>query len=98
MGKGLTYGVLLFLIMGSVILDSDNRDFGLFGPRVLSVTLFGLLFPLYGALQSSIAERLNRHVPALLDHPIPTVAGYVALAGLSSFGLFHTVRAINAIL
>ncbi len=55
--KGFAYGVLLFCVFGSVVLEGDNPDFALFGPRPLAVFLFAILFPLYGVLLSNIVER-----------------------------------------
>ena len=61
--KGLAFGVILFLLAGSGVIETDNVDFALFGPPVLSVSLFVLLFPLYGLVLSPIMERFDRYVP-----------------------------------
>jgi len=73
--KGLAFGVLLFLLFGAVVINSDNVDFALFGPAALSVALFALLFPLYGLLVSPLVERLNRYIPPLFMNPVVTYAG-----------------------
>ena len=96
--KGLAYGVLLFCLFGSFVLDSDNPDFALFGPGPLAVFLFAILFPMSGVLFSPVAERFLSPVPTGFLSPRITAAGYVILAGLVAFGLFSTVVAINTIL
>ena len=50
-------------MFGSVVLEGDNPDFVLFGPRPLAVFLFAILFPLYGLLLSNIVERFLSPVP-----------------------------------
>ncbi|MSQ33730.1 MAG: hypothetical protein EXR60_04855 [Dehalococcoidia bacterium] len=96
--KGLAFGLFLLLVFGGVLFDPDNKDFGLFGPPALAVALFALLFPLYGLLVSALAERFDRYVPPLFGHPAVSAIGYLGLAGLGAFGLFHTVAAINALM
>ena len=96
--KGLTYGALLFCLFGSIVVEKDNPDFALFGPRPLAVFLFAMLFPLYGLLLSAMAERFLSPVPAGFLNPLVTAAGYAILAGLAAFGLVRTVVAINTIL
>ena len=85
-------------MFGSVVLEGDNPDFVLFGPRPLAVFLFAILFPLYGLLLSNIVERFLSPVPVRFLNPLVTVVGYVILAGLAAYGLDHTVAAINTIL
>ncbi len=96
--KGLAYGVILFLLFGSIVIDKHNTDFMRLGPRPVSVTFFALLFPLYGTLLSPLVERFDRHVPQSFRRPTVTAIGYFALAGTCAFGLYHTVSSINAIL
>lgn len=95
--KGLAFGLMLFLVFGSFIIDDGNRDFRLFGPAALAVALFALLFPLYGLLVSPLADRLYRYVPSLFAHPAVTVAGGAILLGLCAFGAFHDFTSIKAI-
>ena len=89
---------MLFCLFGSQIIDKANVDFALFGPRPLAVFLFGVLFPLYGVFIVSMAERFLRPAPAVLSRPFPTAAGYLLLSDFGSFGLFHTVVAVNTVL
>ena len=96
--KGLAYGVLLFCLFGSIVIEKDNPDFVVFGPAPLAVLLFGVLFPLYGLLLSPMAERLLSPVPPSFLKPRVTAIGYLILTGVAAFGLFRTVDAINTIL
>lgn len=43
--KGLGYGVFLFMLVGYDTIEKDNIDFELFGPPLLGIALFALLFP-----------------------------------------------------
>ena len=97
--KGVVFGMGLLCLFGGVVFDPENVDFALFGPRPLGVGLFTALFPLYGVVAAPLIERWDRYVPPVppLIRPV-TWLGYLGLGGLSAFGLFHTVRAINAIL
>ena len=63
--KGVGFGLVLLCFFGTIVFDSDNIDFALFGPRPLSVGLFALLFPLYGVVASFLVDRYDRYVPPL---------------------------------
>jgi hypothetical protein len=62
--KGLSFGFLLLAVFGLGILNPGNADFTRLGPKSLSVTLFALLFPLFGLTLAPLAERLIRSFPA----------------------------------
>lgn len=94
--KGILFGLILLCFFGTIVLDPDNIDFALFSPR-LSVVLFALLFPLYGVVASLFVERLDRYVPPLFTRLPIMVLGYLLIAGLGGFGLYRTVKEINAI-
>ena len=96
--KGLAFGVILFLLAGSGVIEKGNVDFALFGPPLPGVSLFALLFPLYGLVLSPIVERFDRYVPSLFAHPIATVVGYLVLGGACVSGFVLDVLAINAII
>ena len=85
------------MLLGSVVIDKDNIDFKLTGPSILAVSLFALLFPLYGLVLSPMMERFDRYVPPLFFHPVITVVGYVVIGGFCIFGLVLDVVALNAI-
>ena len=94
--KGVVFGLILLCFFGTIVLDPDNIDFTLFSPR-LSVSLFALLFLLYGVVASPIIERFDRYVPPFFTRLPITVLGYVLIAGFGAFGLYRTVVEINAI-
>jgi len=54
--KGSRYGLLLFSIFGSVIVDGDNFDFRFFVSPIIAVVLFAALFPLFGITVSWSTE------------------------------------------
>jgi hypothetical protein len=58
--RGLAFGVLLLAVLGSLVLDPDNPDFGRFGPSGVNVGMFGALFLIFGALVAPVASRLKR--------------------------------------
>jgi hypothetical protein len=94
--KRLAFGIFLFLAFGSVVIDGDNKDFALFGPPALAVSLFALLFPLYGLAVASIVDRIHPYVPPPPARRIAADTAYVLLAGVAAFGLFQTVGSIKS--
>ena len=62
--SGLAFGVLLLAMLGSSIIEGDNFDFYVFGPRTLNVAMFASLFILFGLLVAPLFERVNRALPA----------------------------------
>lgn len=73
--KGVAFGVLLFSVTGSLVIDDENRDFKLFDPPALTIGLFALLFPGYGIVVSLLVERFDKYVPSLFNYHWVTVIG-----------------------
>ena len=101
--KGLAFGLFLLCFSGAIPpslapLFNNEVDFALFGPGLLSVGLFALLFMLVGIGVSLFIERFDQYVPPLFDRSSVTVLGYLSIAGLCAIGLFFTVPAIIDIL
>jgi hypothetical protein len=94
--RRLGFGAFLFLAFGRVVIDGGNKDFALFGPPALGVSLFALLFPLYGLAVASIVDRIHPYLLPLPTRRIAANAAYVLLVGVSAFGLFHTVSSIKS--
>ena len=94
--RRLAFGGLLFMAFGNAVIQRDNKDFALFGPPALGVSLFALLFPLYGLAVASIVDRIHPYVPPLPARRVAANAAYVLLAGVAAFGLFHTVSSIKS--
>ena len=61
--NGAVYGFLVLAVLGSTIIDSGNRDFALLPPAWLNVVLFAALFPLFGLVTGSLAERFDQALP-----------------------------------
>jgi hypothetical protein len=94
--KRLGFGLLLFMTFGRVLIDGDNKDFALFGPSALAISLFALLCPLYGLAVASIVDRFHPYVPPLPARRIAASTAYILLAGVAAFGLFQTVSSIRS--
>lgn len=62
--RGLVFGSLALAILGTTIVDANNTDFVKFGPAILNVVMFALLFVLFGVVIAPIAERLEYFFPS----------------------------------
>lgn len=58
--RGLAFGVLLLAVLGSLVLDPDNRDFARFGSIAVNVGMFAALFLIFGALVAPVASQVRR--------------------------------------
>lgn len=97
MARAVAFGILAFLVTGSVILDENSRDFRLFGPPSLALGLFSSLYIPYGLVTSALVDRFNRHLLPPFRSRVGTVVGGLLLIGLTAFGGFHTITSIKAI-
>lgn len=61
--RGVAFGLFLLGMVGSLVLDPNNFDFGRFGPVWLNVGMFAGLFVLFGAVIDPVAARIERDVP-----------------------------------
>lgn len=61
------FGVLFFLVFGSSCITPENSDFRRFGPPVVNVTLFALIFVVFGLALASLASALDRTEGASAD-------------------------------
>lgn len=62
--RGGAFGLVGFGLIGWSVIDPQNSDFRRFGPPLLNVALFAVLFPLYGAALAPFADWLSRAVSA----------------------------------
>ena len=85
--SGLAFGVLLLAMLGSAIIQGDNFDFYVFGPRTLNVAMFALLFILFGLLVAPLFERVNQALP---PPPLRKKLGVLALP--SDYSLAGLIR------
>ncbi len=81
--KGAAFGLLLLAMGGSLIIDGGNSDFRVFGPPLLNISLFALLFLCFGLLVALLVDRLDGALPA----PSLTVSSLGGYGVLGILGL-----------
>jgi hypothetical protein len=67
--KGLLYGLLLLVLFGNLVLDGDYEYFR-YVPPAVSVSLFALLFPLYGIVLAALLQWWARDETAFTGWPL----------------------------
>jgi hypothetical protein len=60
---GLLFGTLLLMTFGRAIINDDNADFTKLGPAAVNVTMFAMLFVLFGLLVAPLTGALDRRLP-----------------------------------
>lgn len=94
--KGLLFGVLILAMAGWTIIEGDNPDFGLFGPRALNVAMFAALFILFGVLLAPLFGWVDRTLPkppfrrrfGIVLLPVDLSLSGLAIQVTIGFGLF----------
>ncbi len=81
--KGLMYGLALLLMVGSTVIKGNNPDFGRLGPPVLNISMFALLFVLFGVVVAALEELLNRSIPIPSVRPVSLIMYAAALVILT---------------
>lgn len=81
--KGLMYGLVLLLMVGSTVIQGTNPDFGRLGSPALNISMFASLFILFGVIVAPLAERLDRSFPVPSWRFTSVVAYAAALVILS---------------
>ncbi len=61
--RGLTFGLLLLLILGSIVIDDGNGDFAKLGTPFVNVCMFSMLFVVFGLLVHPISAFADRKLP-----------------------------------
>lgn len=84
--KALTFGVFLLVVGGGAVLDGDYEYFRYVSTWV-SVTLFALLYPLFGLVASPLTERLGRGRQGPPPHRVVAWTGYLAVAALATWSI-----------
>lgn len=64
---GLAFGMALLLMSGSAVIEPSNPDFRRFGPPILNVLLFGVLFLVLGLALAALWRAVGRWPARLLD-------------------------------
>lgn len=88
--RGLTFGGLLLAVFGFVVMDEHNPDYQLFGPPVINVMTFSLIYLLFGVVVAPIADLFDRVIPRWTFTQSPrgrTAMLYAAMLPLSLFAL-----------
>jgi len=89
--RATAYGVLLLLLGTGVNIFGNRGDFD-FLPKLLSISLFGGLFLLYGILTALLVDRFANPIRGSRS-----AAGYVALGLLAGAGLALSIVGVVAI-
>ena len=92
--KGAAFGLLLLAMGGSLIIDGGNSDFRVFGPPLLNISLFALLFLCFGLLVAPLVDRLDGALPA----PSLTVTSLGGYGVLGILGLLFLLLGIFVLL
>ena len=90
LARGAVFGVALWATFGWVVMEGGNPDYHRFGPALLNVCTFSLLFAAFGLLVAPLADRLDRAVPiwpTLRPFGPRTLGTQVALGGGALIGL-----------
>jgi hypothetical protein len=103
--RGLAFGLLLLGIFGRLIIDPNNVDFVILDPASLAVSMFAVIFILYGVLLVSTVEHFEqsiRRAPPWLWMPLLGVTllpliltGVGGLALVVAFGIGFGVAAVG---
>jgi hypothetical protein len=92
--RGLVFGVVLLVALGSLVIDG-GFDFTFFVSPYLAVGLFAGLYLVFGVIVATIADRLDRPPPRP-RRPFDA-AGYAVLAVLCAIGLVADARVLGGI-
>lgn len=76
--KGVAFGVFLMMATAPVLLDG-GYEFFRYVPAWISVLLFALLYPLYGAVVAPLTERLGRGTQGPPRNRVVARVGYVVM-------------------
>ena len=85
--KGLSFGVLFFLIIAAMTFLRRAGMGELAGDAVIGGTLFGALIVLYGIAVATVEERIDRYMPAPRRN-LTSILGYGVLGVVGALGVF----------
>lgn len=83
LARGLEFGTILLLALGSQVISADNFDFAEFATPAVTVGLFAVLFVLFGIVAVIVADRLEQRLPSV-GTGRGTDAGYWAILLIGS--------------
>lgn len=65
LARGLEFGAILLLALGSQVISADNFDFAEFATPAVTVGLIAVLFVLFGIVAVLAADRLEQRLPSV---------------------------------
>lgn len=86
LGKGLAFGVFLLVVGAPVVLDG-NYEYFRYVSTWVSVSLFALLYPLYGLVVSPLTERLGRGTKGLPRNRMVAWGGYLMVGAVAALSI-----------
>lgn len=96
--RGLLFGIGLLAIAWSTVLDPEIYEYYRFVPPIVSIALFGALFPLYGVVQAVLGAAFGgERRPRPMVHRGALIAGRVLLLAACAPGLWSVVAAWRAV-
>jgi hypothetical protein len=93
--KGLTFGFLVLIVVGTGVIDGENLDFTRFVSPYLAVGLFAAIFVLFGLLVAGLVERFTRSVVLAPSRRSVTFAGGAGLATLTAYRLVGDIEELS---
>lgn len=94
--KGVTFGVVLLIVVGTLVINGDNADFTRFVSPYLAVGLFAAIFVLFGLLVAVLVARFAGTAEKLPARPT-AFAGWAGLVALVAYRLVVDVKELALI-
>lgn len=85
--KGLSFGLFLLLLHGTMLIEGDNFDFDRFGSVYLNLAMFMLIPIAFGMIAAYLEAWLERHYPPFAFRPKPFLLYLPALLGIFVIGM-----------
>lgn len=93
--KGLLFGLFLLLTTGGIFFSMDQaEEFTDFDPPLLAVSLFGLLFPIYGVVIEVFTHRFDDWL-SIISESWLKIIGYIILTIICLLGLLMNIGVIS---
>jgi hypothetical protein len=93
--KGLTFGCLVLIVVGTGVIDGDNLDFTRFVSPYLAVGLFAAIFVAFGLLVAALVDRFAPSAVVVPSRRSVTFAGGAGLATLTAYRLVSDIEELS---